>query len=73
MRSVRPGELGVAAALACGAFTFLLGGGPVEMLFAFIAAGIGNFIRTRMIKHHYTLFLNVDFRISGMSDLCNLS
>lgn len=50
-----PWKLGVAAALACGAFTFLLGGGPVEMLFAFIAAGIGNFIRTRMIKHHYTL------------------
>ena len=33
-----PWKLGVAAALACGAFTFLLGGGPVEMLFAFIAA-----------------------------------
>ena len=54
-----PWKLGVAAALACGAFTFLLGGGPVEMLLAFIAAGIGNFIRTRMIKHHYTLFLNI--------------
>ena len=54
-----PWKLGVAAALACGAFTFLLGGGPVEMLLAFIAAGIGNFIRTRMIKHHYTLFLYI--------------
>lgn len=30
-----PVALGFAAALACGAFTFLLGGGPVEMLFAF--------------------------------------
>ncbi len=32
-----PVALGFAAALACGAFTFLLGGGPVEMLFAFFA------------------------------------
>ena len=55
----------MAAALACGAFTFLLGGGPVEMLFAFIAAGIGNFIRTRMIKHHYTLFLNIAVSVSA--------
>lgn len=60
-----PWKLGVAAALACGAFTFLLGGGPVEMLLAFIAAGIGNFIRTRMIKHHYTLFLNIAVSVSA--------
>ena len=60
-----PWKLGVAAALACGAFTFLLGGGPVEMLFAFIAAGIGNFIRTRMIKHHSTLFLNIAVSVSA--------
>lgn len=60
-----PWKLGVAVALACGAFTFLLGGGPVEMLFAFIAAGIGNFIRTRMIKHHYTLFLNIAVSVSA--------
>lgn len=30
-----PVALGFAAAFACGAFTFLLGGGPVEMLLAF--------------------------------------
>lgn len=35
-----PVKLGLAAALACSAFTFLLGGGPVEMLLAFIAASI---------------------------------
>ena len=57
--------LGLAAALACGAFTFLLGGGPVEMILAFIAAGIGNFIRTKLIKHHYTLFLNIAASISA--------
>lgn len=32
-----PTALGFAAALACGCFTFLLGGGPIEMLFAFAA------------------------------------
>lgn len=60
-----PAKLGLAAALACGAFTFLLGGGPVEMLFAFIAAGAGNVIRTKLIKHHYTLFLNIAASISA--------
>ena len=60
-----PVKLGFAAALACSAFTFLLGGGPVEMILAFIAAGIGNFIRTKLIKHHYTLFLNILFIIPG--------
>ena len=47
-----PVKLGLAAALACCGFTFLLGGGPIEMLFAFIAAGTGNLIRTKLIKHH---------------------
>ena len=36
-----PVKLGLAAALACCAFTFLLGGGPVEMILAFLCAGIG--------------------------------
>ena len=39
-----PIALGFAAAFACGGFTFLLGGGPIEMLCAFIGAGIGNFV-----------------------------
>ena len=59
-----PIKLGFAAAIACCAFTFLLGGGIVEMLLAFIAAGIGNFIRTKLIKHHFTLFLNIAASIS---------
>ena len=32
---------------------------------AFIAAGIGNVIRTKLIKHHYTLFLNIAVSISA--------
>ena len=57
--------LGLSAALACCGFTFLLGGGPIEMLFAFIAAGAGNLIRTKLIKHHYTLFMNIAISISA--------
>ena len=60
-----PAKLGLAAALACSGFTFLLGGGPVEMALAFIAAGIGNLIRTKLIKHHYTLFLNIAVSVSA--------
>ena len=60
-----PIALGMAAALACGGFTFLLGGGPIEMLFAFIAAGTGNLIRTKLIKHHFTLFMNIAVSISA--------
>ena len=66
-------KLGFAAALACCAFTFLLGGGPVEMILAFIAAGVGNVVRTKLIKHHYTLFLNIAVSISAaclVYDIC---
>ena len=52
-----PIALGFAAALACGCFTFLLGGGIVEMLCAFCGAGIGTFVRCKLTKHHFTLFL----------------
>ena len=56
--------LGLAAALACGAFTFLLGGGPVEMLLAFLGAGVGNTIRTKLGKHHFTLFFCIASSVS---------
>lgn len=36
-----PIALGFAAALACCGFTFLLGGGPIEMFCAFVGAGLG--------------------------------
>ncbi|MGN0242125.1 MAG: threonine/serine exporter ThrE family protein, partial [Candidatus Weimeria sp.] len=54
-----PAVLGLSAAVACGAFTFLLGGGPVEMLCAFIGAGVGNFVRSNLISHRFTLFSNI--------------
>ena len=62
-----PLQLGLAAAFACAAFTFLLGGGPVEMLCAFIGAGIGNFLRCHLIKRHFTLYLCV---ISSVALAC---
>ena len=60
-----PIALGMAAALACGGFTFLLGGGLIEMFCAFIGAGIGNFIRCKLSKHHFTLFLCIASSVSA--------
>ena len=52
-----PFKLGLAAAFACAAFTFLLGGGPVEMICAFIGAGAGQYLRAMLIRKHYTLYM----------------
>ena len=60
-----PAKLGLAAALACGGFTFLLGGGLPEMLLAFCGAGIGNAVRCKLIKHRYTLFMNVALSVAA--------
>ena len=62
-----PLQLGLAAAFACAAFTFLLGGGPIEMICAFIGAGVGNFLRCHLIKRHFTLYLCV---ISSVALAC---
>ncbi len=51
--------------LACSAFTFLLGGGPIEMLCAFFGAGIGNYLRCKLTKHHFTLFLCIAASVSS--------
>ena len=62
-----PVTLGLAAALACCGFTFLLGGGPIEMFCAFVGAGFGNFLRCKLTKHHFTLFLCI---VSSVSLAC---
>ena len=59
-----PVALGIAAAIACGGFAFLLGGGEIEMFCAFIGAGLGNFLRCKLTKHHYTLFLGIVLSVS---------
>ena len=50
---------GFASAIACCAFCFLLGGGPIEMLCTFLGAGIGNYLRARLLRRQFTLFLCV--------------
>lgn len=45
-----PWQQGLAAAFACAAFVFLLGGGPIEMACAFVGAGVGNFARSQVLK-----------------------
>lgn len=50
-----PVKVGLAAGLACAAFIFLLGGGPVEMFCCFFGAAVGNFVRRKLIDHHITL------------------
>ncbi|MDU5955790.1 MAG: threonine/serine exporter family protein, partial [Ruminococcus sp.] len=62
-----PPALGLAAAIACCGFTFLLGGGPIEMFCAFVGAGIGNYLRCKLTKHHFTLFLCI---VSSVSLAC---
>lgn len=54
-----PIHVALAAALACCAFVFLLGGGPIEMICSFFGAGVGNFVRRKMIDRKLTLFAQV--------------
>lgn len=35
------------------------------MMLAFVAAGIGNLIRTKLIKHHFTLYMNIAVSVSA--------
>ncbi len=55
----KPWQLGLASALACGGFTFLLGGGLPEIICAFLGAGAGNYLRSRLTKRGFTLLLCV--------------
>lgn len=70
-----PYQVGLAAALACSAFVFLLGGGLVEMGCSFIGAGLGNYIRRKLIDRHITLFacVAVAVAVACLSYLLTLS
>ena len=59
----KPWQLGLASGSACCAFTFLLGGGLIEMICAFFGAGIGNFVRKKMLEKHITLTANVSIAV----------
>ncbi|WEV64989.1 threonine/serine exporter family protein [Bifidobacterium sp. ESL0732] len=46
----------IASAVACACFVFLLGGGPYDMIGAFVGAGIGHWVRRRMFVYHLNQF-----------------
>ena len=60
-------NLALASALACCGFTFLLGGGAVEMILAFFGAGVGQFVRKKFIERKITLLANVT---AGVAAAC---
>ncbi len=43
-KGYKPWQYGLASGFACCAFTFLLGGGPIEMGCALVGAGLGHFV-----------------------------
>ncbi|MFT9281863.1 threonine/serine ThrE exporter family protein [Bifidobacterium fermentum] len=51
-----PQFAGLASAVACASFVFLLGGGPIDMLGAFIGAGVGHYIRRLLLARHINQF-----------------
>ncbi|MDW8485766.1 threonine/serine exporter family protein [Bifidobacterium thermophilum] len=51
-----PAFAGLASACACAAFVFLLGGGPYDMIGAFVGSGLGHWLRRRMFVHHLNQF-----------------
>ena len=71
-----PPALGLAAAIACCGFTFLLGGGPIEMFCAFVGAGIGNYLRCKLTKPilhcSYVLCLLYPWHVLHMQVCSNL-
>jgi uncharacterized membrane protein YjjP (DUF1212 family) len=66
-----PLQAGLASALACAAFVFLLGGGLLEMACAFVGAGVGNYVRRRMLDHGLNQFFSIGVSV-GASCVCYL-
>lgn len=59
-----PMILGLAAALACSAFIFLLGGGIPEMICSFLGAGLGNYVRAQMGKRAMTTIASISVSVA---------
>ncbi len=51
-----PEFAGFASACACASFVFLLGGGPFDMIGAFVGAGLGHWLRRKLFAHHLNQF-----------------
>lgn len=57
------------AAIACTSFTFLIGGGLIEMLGVFIASGLGQTIRSQLLKRNLNQFVVTMLAAAGASCL----
>lgn len=55
---------GLAAALACSCFIFLLGGGIPEMIGSFIGAGVGNLVKSLMTRKHYSTLISLGIAVA---------
>ncbi|MTV82299.1 threonine/serine ThrE exporter family protein [Secundilactobacillus folii] len=55
---------GLAAAMACASFIFLLGGGWIEMICSFVGAGIGNWLRGEMGRRHATTVASIALSVA---------
>lgn len=55
----------LAAAAACSAFTFLLGGNYPEMILAFFGAGVGQYVRRKLAEAGITLLANSAFGVAA--------
>ncbi|MEE5988532.1 threonine/serine exporter family protein [Ligilactobacillus equi] len=60
-------QSGLASALACGAFTFLLGGGLFDIICAFVGAGFGQWLRKKLSGRKLTLLVSL---IAAVSFAC---
>ena len=58
-------NLGLAAGIACAAFTYLLGGGPVEMFCALVGAACGNYLRMKMLHRKLALIACVSASVAA--------
>ncbi|MFB9769141.1 threonine/serine ThrE exporter family protein [Lactiplantibacillus modestisalitolerans] len=59
-----PLMLGLASAIACMGFIFLLGGGIPEMICSFAGAGVGNYVRAKMGKHSLTTIAGIAISVA---------
>lgn len=60
----------LASAVACGCFVFLLGGGPFDMLGAFIGAGLGQAVRRTLMAKHINQFVVVFIAVAVAALSC---
>ncbi|MCI1935247.1 MAG: threonine/serine exporter family protein [Bifidobacteriaceae bacterium] len=65
-----PAFAGLASALACGAFVYLLGGGIYDIIGAFMGAGIGHWLRRRMFAHRLNQFFVTGISVAVAALVC---